>query len=219
MVVKMIPNSIIVDYDITKYKFREVLCKKVFMVSKLEYLHKFWLKQSGKTKLTYSDNLLLRKIMQNIPDDASFYKIYHAWIHNIISIRYGNKITYSMHPKMRVHLSQTLSVCDFHRDAQVTGRDEQINIYLPFTDVFDSCSILVEDDYGSERYNPINLKYGQALIWDGGYLKHGSIANDTENTRVSCDFRFHYLDKKLVKKPYIDVLSGRPQDLSSLVGS
>jgi hypothetical protein len=212
----MIPNSVIIDYDITKYRFREQLCSQVFKVPKLELLHKYWAKQSGKTKLEYSDNILLRKLMQDLPDSSDFYKIFHAWVKNVIAPKYGNKISYSMHPKMRVHLSHTGSVCDFHRDASVTGRDEQINVYLPFTNVFERCTVWVENNYGSNEYVPLNLNYGQAIIWDGGYLRHGSFQNDTEFTRVSCDFRFHYFNKNLVHEPYIHILSGRPRNLKFL---
>jgi ectoine hydroxylase-related dioxygenase (phytanoyl-CoA dioxygenase family) len=30
-----------------------------------------------------------------------------------------------------------------------------------------------------------NLKYGEALIWDGGFLEHGTVRNQTDHTRVA----------------------------------
>ena len=37
-----------------------------------------------------------------------------------------------------------------------------------------------EAEYGARDYRPIDLMPGEALLFDGGYLEHGSVANDTE---------------------------------------
>ncbi|MCY1004069.1 hypothetical protein OV079_00480 [Nannocystis pusilla] len=36
------------------------------------------------------------------------------------------------------------------------------------------------------------VRYGQVLIFDGGYLGHGSVDNVSGVTRVSLDMRFSY---------------------------
>ncbi|WP_206201900.1 streptomycin biosynthesis enzyme StrG [Terasakiella sp. SH-1] len=177
---------------------------------KLNILHLSWLRQTGREALSYNDNMRLRKLMQRLPDDALFYKVYHKWIKDHIAPHYNNQISYSAHPKMRVHLAQTGCVSAFHEDADVTKREEQINCYLPFTDVYDGCSLFVETGYGKGDYEAINLKYGQALIWDGGRLRHGTRFNDTPTTRVSCDFRFKPLDLEHTPSPWCDVLADRP---------
>ncbi len=200
---------IVLSYDTDRYPFRKALEAHVFKVPKLDELHRVWKKQTGKEKLSYDDNLLLRKIMQNLPDDALFYKIYHQWIADIIAPHYDNKISYSKHPKMRVHLAETGTVSDFHRDADVTGRPDQINCYLPFTDVFDSSTLYCETNYNSDQYEPLNLKYGEALLWDGGMLKHGTYFNRTDNTRVSCDFRFSYQNDPSIVPPWSEILRSR----------
>jgi hypothetical protein len=202
---------IVLSYDIEKYPFRKVLETQVFRVPNLAELHRVWKKQQNRDVLNYNDNLMLRKLMQDIPDEAMFYKVYHKWVTDIIAPHYGNKISYSQHPKMRVHLADTGSVSDFHRDADVTGRPEQINCYLPFTDVYEGSTVYCETDYDSGEFEPLNLKYGQALLWDGGMLRHGTYANDTNNTRVSCDFRFLFTVPEKVKPPWNAVLSAREQ--------
>jgi hypothetical protein len=204
-------NFIIVRYETSRYPFQQVLASKVFKIPRLNQLHHVWKKQTGKESLDYKDNLALRKLMQRLSDESLFYKIYHKWIADVIAPHYGMKISYSAHPKMRVHLAGTKCVSDFHRDAEVTDRLDQINCYLPFTDVFDSCTLWCETDYGSEVYAPLNLKYGEALLWDGGMLKHGTYPNETYYTRVSCDFRFHAKNTELVKSPWSDILSARPR--------
>src|SRR5690606_14317032 len=122
-----------------------------------------------------------------------------GWVRRVLAPRYGGHISYAAHPKMRVHLAGTGSVSDFHCDADVTGRLDQINCYLPFTDVRDGSTLWCEHDYGSNDYAPLNLRYGQALVWDGGRLRHGTVHNDTDLTRVSCDFRFSVARPELVQ--------------------
>ncbi len=34
------------------------------------------------------------------------------------------------------------------------------------------------------------MRHGQALLFDGGLLEHGTVTNDTPSSRVSCDLRF-----------------------------
>lgn len=200
---------IVLSYDVNRYPFRKTLETHVFKVPQLEQMHLVWKKQAGKEELNYNDNLVLRKIMQDLRDEAAFYKIYHKWIADIIAPHYDNKISYSKHPKMRVHLAKTGTVSDFHRDADVTGRLDQINCYLPFTNVFESSTIYCETDYNSDQYEPINLKYGEALLWDGGLLKHGTRFNNTDNTRVSCDFRFSYREHPSIIPPWSKILHSR----------
>lgn len=203
----------ILRYDVNQYPFQPVLASRVFKVPKLHLLHEVWKKQCDKQELTYKDNLVLRKLMQRMPDDSVFYQIYNAWVANVVAPHFANKISYSAHPKMRIHLSGTGCVSDYHTDAEITGRDDQINCYLPFTDVFNGCTVWCETDYGNAQYEPLNLKYGEALLWDGGMLKHGSRENNTGFTRVSCDFRFAPKQPELVQSPWSDILSSRPDTL------
>lgn len=204
------PNAQIIEYDTKRYPFKRVLESCVYRIPELAKLHRYWQKQKGSKSLDYRDNLRLRKLMQRLPDDSAFYKVYHHWVTQEISPRFAHRIRYTQHPKMRVHLAGTESVSQFHRDALITNRPEQINVYLPFTDVTDGATVWCETDYYLGQYQPINLKYGQAYLWDGGYLEHGTFENDTDLTRVSCDFRFHSLSPEKVDYPWSHILAGRP---------
>lgn len=199
-----------VDYDTRAFPFHDVLAAGVFRVPRLCRLHEVWRRQTGKERLGYDDNLTLRALMQRLPDDAPFYALYHRWIARVLAPLYGGHISYPRHPKMRVHLAGTGCVSDFHCDADVTGRDDQINCYLPFTDVRDGATLWCQEDYGSDSYRPLALRYGQALVWDGGRLRHGTMRNDGPATRVSCDLRFGVPHPERVASPWRDVLAGRP---------
>lgn len=203
-------RSCLIEYDTALYPFAKILARDVFHVPKIDQLHKILQRDKKRTGLCYQYNLSLRALMQKLPDNSFFYGLYHHWVANLLAPLYAGHIRYSTHPKMRVHLARTGSVSDYHYDADITGRPEQINCYLPFTDVYDGCTIHAESDYGNEDYVPLNFRYGQALIWDGGFLRHGSRFDDTDITRVSCDFRFHPLSPNRVQSPRRDIIADRP---------
>jgi ectoine hydroxylase-related dioxygenase (phytanoyl-CoA dioxygenase family) len=89
-----------------------------------------------------------------------------------------------------VHLAGSPSASAWHTDQQVTGRDDQINVWLPFADTCPANTLWVETEYGRGDYRPICVRYGQMLLFDGGRLSHGTVRNDSPLTRVSMDFRF-----------------------------
>ncbi|MCC7006661.1 MAG: hypothetical protein IT497_08460, partial [Ottowia sp.] len=171
----------------------------VFKVPNLARLHFYWQQQKiqrqQSAELTRRDNLLLRKLMQDLPDDDAFYQIYNAFVKEVVGKAFQPRLSYSMHPKMRVHLAGTPSVSGFHCDVDITQRPDQINVWLPFTDTYEGNTLWVESDYGNRDYHAIPVRYGQALIFDGGFLSHGTVANATTHTRVSIDFRFALKEK------------------------
>jgi hypothetical protein len=214
----MLKYAQVVSFPTEQFPFEKILAASVFRVPRLERLHIYWAEKTGNPVPSYADNLKLRRRMQNLADDSAFYKVYHSWIASVLAPRFGKRISYSAHPKMRVHLAGTGSVSDFHRDADVTGRADQINCFLPFTDVFESNTLWCESAYGLKDYQPINLKYGEALLWDGGFLEHGTFSNETSQTRVSCDFRFSVLKPDQVREPWSNILLGR-KSLGLVLGS
>ena len=212
----MLSRAQIVTYDREIYPFARVLEAMVFKVPSLPRLHAFVRahKQTkfGRQKLTYNDNLSLRGMIQNLPDDSVFFQLYHRFVRKVVAPRFGGRISYSNHPKMRVHLAGTPCMSKWHRDADITKRPEQINAFLPFTPCFDTNTLWCESDYARHDYQPIELEYGQILFFDGGFLTHGTVDNETDVTRVSLDFRFAIKNQK-VEPPWSEILSGRPSDL------
>lgn len=179
----------LLNYDAERYPFARYLRDQVFGVDDLEKLHQTSICRPGSPP-GYPDNLRLRQMMQRLPLSSEFYTIYTRFVHELVVRYFGGRISYAARPKMRVHLAGSGSVSRWHRDANVTGRLEQINIWLPATNCFAGNTLWVEDNYGTERYQPIPVRLGQALFFDGGLLAHGSVSNDTDTSRVSFDLRF-----------------------------
>ena len=205
-------------YDTGRFPFAKWLAAAVFKVPRLEKLHERAMRlkrvADAAPQLTYEDNLRLRDRMQQLSDNCYFYKLYHRFAVQVIAAEFGRRIAYSNHPKMRVHLAGTPTVSKWHRDLDVTKRHDQINVWLPFTDAFGGNSIWIETDYGRGDYTPVEVSYGQALIFDGGLLEHGTVTNDTNVTRVSLDFRFSILGPVLPETAR-HFLGNRPAELLS----
>ena len=188
------PKYCLFNYDTQQWPFAQVLSRDVFKVPQLHRLHEFVKakkQRSGKPpQLTPEDNLIMRSVMQKLPDESAFYRLYHKFVAQALTNLEELPLSNSKHPKKRVHIPDTPSVSSFHTDAAITHRVDQINLWLPFTDVEDTATLWVESDYGLADYQPIPVRYGQALCFDGGYLSHGTQANTTGVTRISLDFRF-----------------------------
>jgi ectoine hydroxylase-related dioxygenase (phytanoyl-CoA dioxygenase family) len=97
--------------------------------------------------------------------------------------------SYQVPPSFRFHFSRKGS-SSFHRDRDYGVDPAHLNVWIPFTRVWGSNSIWIESEEGKGDYSPVSLEYGQALIFDGPNLCHGSVWNNTTSTRVSMDFRF-----------------------------
>ena len=97
-------------------------------------------------------------------------------------------LVYQNRPTLRVSFSENKAVGDWHRDREYDHPLEEINIWVPITIARESNSIWIESSFGKEDYQPININFGNFLIFDSG-LKHGNILNKEEITRISFDFR------------------------------
>jgi hypothetical protein len=203
----------LLNYDTARFGFAEYLARHVFRVDDLSRLHQGWARHRGK-ELEYRDNLELREVMQRLPAGSAFYRIYERFNRRLVAPLFGGRISYSSAPKMRVHLAGTGSVSLWHRDADVTGRPDQINIWLPVTDSYGTNCLWVESDYGRGDHRPVPVRYGQALFFDGGFLSHGTVPNDTGATRISFDMRFAPLAGR-ASGPVDRFLGHRPPGLAN----
>ncbi|WP_133247618.1 streptomycin biosynthesis enzyme StrG [Pseudomonas sp. SDI] len=182
-----------VEYDTAAFPFQQIVARDVYGVSELAQLHLAQAERDrwrSDERAGYQANLRLRERMKGLADDCPLYQAYHAFARNVIAAAFGGKIAYANQPKWRVHLAQTCSVSAWHCDAQVTRRSDQLTVWVPFVDVHEGSAMHVETGYGRADFSPIALRYGQALVFDGGYLAHGTLYNHTDISRVSMDLRF-----------------------------
>ncbi|GKW43781.1 hypothetical protein LOZ86_11370 [Pectobacterium parvum] len=208
----------ILRYDTREFPFAWAFKKEAFFGLSLSRLHEHCIRAHEKkgraTRLSTEDMTYLRNRMRAVPENGLFYSLYHRFIKNLISSHFGEKIVYTEHPEMRVHLAGLPACSAWHTDAQVTGRYDQVNVWMPFVDTNESCCLWIETDYGRKDFRPIPVRYGEALIFDGSCLNHGTVKNDSNVTRVSLDFRFTVKTRPLPAL-FKQLVADRPLELSA----
>jgi hypothetical protein len=174
------------DYDTARWPLRECMVAALG-VEQLEKLHEHVESQPGRNIAERSIELsnMLRSTLT-----PEFLALIREFMHNALPSPF-TVTRYQQSPVMRVHLHGGHSVSGMHRDRDWGQRSSVFNLWLPFTAVWDSNSIWVESEEGSQTMTPVALMYGQAMIFRGADLLHGSKRNTTGSTRVSCDIRFH----------------------------
>ena len=84
-------------------------------------------------------------------------------------------------------------IIGLHHDSEFGHPEEEINIIIPITDMFDTNSIYYEDTPNSNIsvYNYSNLKINKDSFFVGNLNKcrHYNKINNTNKTRISLDFR------------------------------
>lgn len=199
-------------YDTAVYDFARVIAEDVFAVEQLEQLHHAALAEKRQRcpdpQLRYGDNMRLRTRLACVARPSRFYDLFDRLVSRVVAREFG-RMSCNSRPTFRVHMAGTPSVSDWHTDVEVTGRHDQITAWVPFTHCSGTNTLWVESDYGRGDYQPVAVRYGEIFLFDGGYLKHGSVPNETQSSRVGMDFRFAPLRTEL---PGWDrgILSGRP---------
>lgn len=110
-------------------------------------------------------------------------------IHEIVAPMVGGIRSHQPLAMMRVNFHGSRAILRFHRDEEYGQKYNMINIWLPVTRAAGSNSMYVESMPRLADYRPVVLDYGQALLFYGTELSHGTLDNMSGGTRISFDFR------------------------------
>ncbi|HEX5182640.1 MAG TPA: StrG-like protein [Allosphingosinicella sp.] len=91
---------------------------------------------------------------------------------------------------MRVNFHGSRSILRFHCDREYGQTPNTVNVWLPVTSVYGTNSMYVESAPGLSDFAPLELDYGQAFLFYGTEMLHGTLDNMSGGTRISYDFRF-----------------------------
>lgn len=130
-------------------------------------------KRQGKgaeAQLNYKDSRGLRDWLTQQAEDSWFYPVYIPLVRQVIVPFFYGHISYAQHPRFRVHLAGSPSGSDRHRDTDITGRFDQITVWVPAVDCSGTNSLWVESDDRKRDYQSITVKYGEVLLFDGGVI-------------------------------------------------
>jgi len=192
----------IFDYDVDIFNFSELFLKHLssFNIDTLENLHFHLPKTLLPKEVVNVENdqsmpiyKILYKIdkgydLNNSNQSGIFLNTYKDFVHHLSSTIFKEKLIYQRKPTLRIHLPENKSVGGFHRDRDYNHPIEEINIWVPITSAFNTNTVWIESEFDKADYSPMNLNFGQAVIFDSG-LTHGNKVNIENSTRMSFDFR------------------------------
>jgi hypothetical protein len=173
-------------YDTSLYPFREIV-KTNLKTNTLENLHEV---EKYDTLVREKDQSTTWHKRFYRDDLNRFQKLYNTLIKNFIKYEFElDEIIYQKIPTFRVHLKDNQAVGEWHRDRDYNHGKSEVNIWLPFTDAYDTNTIWIESDEDKNDFKPYNVSYGEVLVFNGANLIHGNKTNIEHDTRVSVDFR------------------------------
>jgi len=97
---------------------------------------------------------------------------------------------YQSIPCYRVGFPGNRWVGSFHRDSDFGHSNSELNVILALTDMHDSSALHVETSPGSFKYQSLNMKQGEFIVFNHIDLLHGCKINRTGKIVMSIDFRF-----------------------------
>lgn len=172
-------------YDTKKFPFNEIVSKmlEVKDLAKVHELKDYPLLSREQDQSTIWHRAYYDKFMDE------FYDTYTEFVKHLAGRLDYNEIIYQKIPTFRVHLVGNLGVGEWHRDRDYNHDSNELNFWMPFVNTYDTNTLWMESKEGDEDFMPYNVNYGEILVFNGADLFHGNKTNDTEDCRVSVDFR------------------------------
>ena len=190
---KLLPRSFVFEYDTRRWDPR-ALVSEFFGTDDLENLHLDPRWNPHQPDLILPSYVVTRnswdvgKAMRDAVASRSA-PVLKSLIHDRIAEFVGDVRSHQELAMMRINFHGARSILRFHSDREYGQRPGTINIWLPVTSVYGSNSMYVESAPGLSDFAPVELEYGQALMFYGTEMLHGTLDNVSGGTRISYDFR------------------------------
>jgi len=189
----------IIKYDTNIYKFQELLLD-LYQVSDLSTLHTQLTEENGVKGIGHDTHSILHnkfyeKLNSGWNEIREAYERFVSEV--IINLSAEKSFLYQSFPSYRIQFPNNKAVSTWHHDSDALHLhpDGEINFIIPITNAFDTNTVWVESAPGLGDFGPVNMKYGDCLIFDGNKCNHGNKVNETGATRISFDFRILPLSK------------------------
>lgn len=178
-----------ISYDTERFDFRS-LVQNHYGVDDLTQINKLLDKEVPFFEdKTFDQSTDIHKHFYKIYDNDDFLAVYRAFLKEVVQPGYGEPLVYQAKPTFRVHLPNNVAVGEWHKDGDYNHQRSEVNYWMPFTKAFGNNSIWIESEEDKADYQAYDVEYGEVLIFNGAFLKHGNKPNDTGVCRVSVDFR------------------------------
>lgn len=178
----------VLNYDTQIFSFKDCV-EDIFNTNNLTSLHERKSYDVFK-RMNDQETIFHETFYSKFHNNHKFVDVYENFISKfVIPNMKLETVIYQKVPTFRCHLEGNKAVGEFHKDSDYNHPKEEINFFVPLTEAKDTSTIWIESEPEKEDYRPINLKYGQVFIFNGGLYKHGNKVNETGKTRVGFDFR------------------------------
>lgn len=180
-----------ISYDTNEYDFRRIVSEMLEIwdgdIIPLENLH----------TLEHYDLLVREKDQSTIWHKRYYEKYKEQFLPTYLKLvkelkeRFGyNEIIYQAIPTFRVQLAEgNVGVGEWHKDSSYNHGTSEVNFWMPFVNTNEQNTIWMESIEDRGDYRPYKVNYGEILVFSGANLLHGNKNNNSNETRVSVDFR------------------------------
>jgi hypothetical protein len=177
-----------INYDTKIYNFREYVEKFLGFLS-LETIHEDFPFGELLVSGTDQNRHLHRKFYNGMDSSNDFISLYRKFIQETICPLFDEEIIFQKFPTFRIHQPNNIAVFAFHKDKEYNHNENEVNFYLPITKAFSTNTFWFESEEDKGDFSPMEGEYGEVIQWKGSNLKHGNKLNETNQTRISFDFR------------------------------
>jgi hypothetical protein len=221
--------------DILKYIYKE----KYGFTDDLKNFHTI-LESSSISDVDKKNNMIMKVLGKDrnsifyddyhrfIDTDKRFNDIYYSFINEHIKPIYGidGKIVVQKTPNLRISFPKMTAlgkrreedekdnIIGLHKDSDFGHHEEEINIIIPVTNMFETNSIYYEpyvnSNLSKNQYLNLNIKTSEYFTVKFNQLLHYNKINETGATRISLDFRIIPYDKYMNN---IDTFNGTKFEL------
>jgi hypothetical protein len=120
--------------------------------------------------------------------DRGFIATYRALMRHLQDEVFCEPVVFQRLPSLRIQYPGFTSYGVMHRDREYNHPKDEINIWMPITDVRGTATMVIESEIDKADYFPIELPYGEFVVFDSA-LMHGNVVNEEGYTRFSIDMR------------------------------
>ena len=118
--------------------------------------------------------------------------VYRSFIREVVAPLFpeeGSTLIYQKTPTFRAHLPRNVAVGAFHRDADYSHPEGEVNFIIPVNFAHDSACTIVESVPGAMDFHQFKFHPSMLIQFNGNKCLHGNLPNLSGRTRISLDFR------------------------------
>lgn len=182
------------SYSTLTYPFKELI-QDLYNVKQLQKIHIHLKDMLPKNELNFTNEastLFHKKFYSKLNSDwEEFIKIYKKFIYEEVSKIVNKPFLYQYLPSYRVHLPNYQAIHKWHFDSDKDHKhpDGEINFCLAITKMENTTAIWAETSPGKKDFSPMEIDYGEYFNFNGNKCTHGNKINESDDVRISFDFR------------------------------